>query len=141
MTVRIDNPFREHFVAEGTHALPTGTAPGHAYDVHFQPTRDIENERATWEQKGYERVGWCEFADKGARMGISHLAREQAAAVGASVVLFQSTPAKVRSIRKGPDGRIDMSLVHADPPASLSPRGTYVVHAVFLAGAVSSHGA
>jgi hypothetical protein len=74
-----------------------------------------------------------EFVDRGNRMGVSHDARLQAAAIGASLVWFSSTPAKLRAIKRRRNGTINMASVLADPPASLSPRGYYVVRAVFLA--------
>ena len=138
MMLNIDNPFTEHFVTDEGRTVPLRTEQVEAGSVQFRPTRDIPTDSASWEQQGFGPIGWCEFTEKGNRMGISHLAREQAASVGASVVLFQFTPAKVRSIQKGPDGRIDMLRVLADPPAGLSPRGTYVVQAVFLARSSAS---
>jgi imidazoleglycerol phosphate dehydratase HisB len=66
-------------------------------------------------------------------MGFSHIIAYTAFAVGATLVAFQGTPAKQRRIRRLDDGHIDMDAVHADPPVQMSPRGSSVIQAVFLA--------
>ena len=130
------NPFAEYYVADTTEPAESqvkqhleAAAVQTQYTHH---TQDIEDAVMQWGLKGYRRVGSSEFVDRGNRMGVSHDARRQSAAVGASLVLFQFTPAKLRAIRRGIDGTIDMKAVRADPPAGLSPRGYYVTKAVFL---------
>jgi hypothetical protein len=136
MDSNLENPFSEHYIPEQSHVLKLSPERLGASKVQALFSKDISGDSVHWERQAHVRLGSCEFVEKGSRMGISYLAREQAASVGASIVLFQFTPAKVRAIRRGEDGRIDMSSVRADPPASLSPRGTYVVQAVFMASLV-----
>ncbi len=125
------NPFAERYVDERRrrHIVPP-IRPG---DVKVRYSQDLAGDLKAWENDGYKRIGSAEFVDRGNRMGISREASAQGAAVGASLVIFQATPAKLRAIRRDASGAIDMSPVLADPPTSASPRGYYVIHAVFLA--------
>jgi hypothetical protein len=101
-------------------------------DVKVLMSRDLQRDLGEWASKGYVPIGGAEFVARGSQ-GIGQEARAQADAVGASVVLFTLLPAKLKSIRRKSDGSIDLSSVMAYPPAYLSPRGYYVVTALFLA--------
>lgn len=101
-------------------------------DVHVLMCADLDAEVERYRSTGLHPVGTAQFVGKG-NQGVGQEAREQAAIVGASVVLFSLVPCKLRAIRKAADGRIDMNAVRADPPASLSPRGHSVLSSVFLA--------
>jgi hypothetical protein len=94
-------------------------------------SKQLDHDVATNCEMGFEIVGWAEFYAKG-NHGVGAKASEQAASVGASLVLFGLWPAKLRAIKHLPDGSIDLAAVLADPPATLSPKGYFVTKAVFL---------
>lgn len=100
-------------------------------EVQVLMARDLEGETSEYCERDHEVVGWCEFVGKGF-MGVGVEARHQAAQVGATVVLFGLWPAKLRAVKYREDGSIDLASVVADPPASLSPKGHYVLRAAFL---------
>jgi hypothetical protein len=127
------NPFAEHYVpiASGAGPQPSSLIPEDIVQVRY--SQDLAAEVKKSEKQGYRRMGSSEFVDRGNRMGVSNDARLHAAAIGASLVLFSSIPAKLRAIKRRRNGTIDISSVLADPPAAPSPRGYYVVQAAFLA--------
>jgi len=94
---------------------------------------DLPAAVAEWEQAGFTVLGTADAVTRNDRMGFSTALCQVAVAAGASLVLYQVTPAKARAIRRDGGGRIDMDAVRADPPASLSARGQSVTQAVFLA--------
>jgi hypothetical protein len=123
--------FAEHYVSDmglDVGDLSTNTMAG---DVQIAMTKDIARDQKLWEEKQYQRIGSVEFVAKG-NLSVGVAARAQASAVGATLVLFSLWPAKLKAIRRKDDGSIDIDAVIADPPASLSPRGYYVVRAAFL---------
>jgi|SRR5882757_3431583 len=126
------NPFSEHYISDSSVMLIFRGKPVPQNDIQVLISRDLEYDLVQWVGPDYARIGTAEFVARGSQ-GIGEEARLQAALVGASVVLFQTTPAKLRAIRRRPDGSIDLSSVLGNPPASLSPRGYYVVRALFLA--------
>ena len=123
------NPVAEHYVGIGSPQSRSVVVD----EVKVRYSQSLSTDLATWTREGYNRIGSAEFVDRGNRMGVGHEAAVQAASVGASVVLFCATPAKVRAIRRTKKGNIEMKSVLDDPPASPSPRGYYVVRAIFLA--------
>jgi len=107
-------------------------------DIQVLISNDLQSDMRAWEEKHFERIDAVEFVAKGSH-GVGAEARTQAQSVGATLVLFSLWPAKLRSIRKAADGSIDIASVIADPPAGLSPRGYYVLQAVFLRPNPSFH--
>ena len=93
---------------------------------------DLDAEVAKYSAQGFFPIGSAQFVGKG-NQGVGREARDQAARVGAALVLFTLVPCKLRAIRKTADGQIDMRAVRADPPAGLSPKGYSVLTATFLA--------
>ena len=128
-----DNPFAEHYVpAEGSRpSRAMGQAQPESIEVRH--CIDLEGDLAGLKCEGFQVLGTSEFVERGNRMGISHYARLHASSVGASLVLFQFLPAKLRAVRYLSNGTIDISSVREDPPASLSPRGYFVARSAFLA--------
>jgi hypothetical protein len=101
--------------------------------VRSDYTNDLLGTVDQWEKAGFLTLGLSEVVGKNDVMGFSDDLGHAAVAVGASLVVFQVTPAKLRAVRRSPDGRIDMDVVRANSPASFNPRGCSVVQAVFLA--------
>lgn len=100
---------------------------------------DLDAAVARWKRDGFVMLGWADAGGKNdVMMGYPDPMARVAAGVGASLVLFRITPAKLRAVRRTPDGRIDMDAVRADPPAGMLPRGYSVTQAVFLAPASSA---
>ena len=102
--------------------------------VELQMSKDLPADLDRRRNSGFIPIGTSEFVGRG-NMGVGIEARTQAARVGASLVVFRLTPAKLRAIRRDPDGAIDMESVLADPPAYMSPRGYFVLQSYFLAKA------
>lgn len=113
-----------------THLGPMTHAAAHILQCS---THDLSASVDQWEEKGFIKLGSSDTVGKNDAVGFSHLLGHAAAAVGATLVVFEATPAKLRSIHRDADGRVDMDQVRADPPVSLSPRGSSVTQAVFLA--------
>jgi hypothetical protein len=90
-------------------------------------TKDLSGTVDKWEEVGFIKLGQSEVVSKNDDMGVSDGLSYTAAAVGASLVVFQITPAKLRAIRRNPDGSIDMDAVRADSPRSFNPSGYSVV--------------
>ena len=112
--------------------MPSPTLVPIPYDaIQVLICDDLDAEVEKYRSSGLYPVGTCQFVGKG-NQGIGREARDQAATVGAALVLFTLVPCKLRSIRTTPDGHIDMDAVREDPPASLSPRGYSVLTSVFL---------
>ena len=126
------NPYSQAFKAafqlEGVIRQPLETS-----NVFVAFTKCLNEEVETFLAKGHQVVGGSEFILRNDYQGISFAARDHAAAIGAHVAVVEWTSAKVRAIKFGLDGRIDMGPVLADPPKSIQPRGHSVVRAVFLA--------
>jgi hypothetical protein len=131
------NPFAEHYVPDRKRGA-AGQSEIVALDrAEFVYSQDLRADIKKWQRKGCYRIGSSEYVERGNRMGISHDARAHALAIGASVVVVESTPAKLRAIRRTAKGTIDMATVLADPPAVATPRGYYVVRAIFMRASVS----
>jgi hypothetical protein len=94
---------------------------------------DLQATVGKWEKAGFVRLGTADAVIRNDLMGYWHIIAYTAFAVGATLIIFQGTPAKLRKIRRLDDGHIDMDAVYADPPVQLSPRGSSVIQAVFLA--------
>jgi hypothetical protein len=108
-----------------------GAAVDSLPEARIQMARDLDSEVSEFREHGHEVVGWCEFVAKGF-LGVGAEARDQAKQIGATVVLFGLWPAKLRAVKYREDGSIDLAAVAADPPAAPSPRGHFVIRAVFL---------
>ncbi len=98
--------------------------------ILLDDTQDLQARAAQWEKAGFARLGSSDAVIKNNQMDFSHILAHTAFAVGATLVAFQMTPAKLRSIRRLADGRIDMDAVQ---PAQLSPGGSSVIQAAFFA--------
>jgi hypothetical protein len=120
------NPFAEHY-----RPASTGAAQIHEDTVQVRFSQDLKADLKRQQKEGWRSIGTSEFVERN-RMGVSHDARLHAASIGASLVLFTTIPAKLRSIKRRKNGAIDLASVLADPPASPSSRGHYVVQAAFL---------
>ena len=131
MKIETHTNFADHYVATAK-ATSRILLRVPVADIRVLMCADLDAEVEKYRSTGLYPVGTAQFVGKGIQ-GIGQEAREQAAMVGASLVLFTLVPCKLRAIRKATDGRIDMDAVRADPPASLSPRGNSVLTAVFLA--------
>lgn len=118
---------RDPLPAANSHLLPE---THEAARILLDDTQDLQATTAQWEQAGFVRVGCSDAVIKNNQMGFSHILAHTALAVGATLVAFQMTPAKLRSIRRLDDGRIDMNAVQ---PAQLSPGGSSVIQAAFFA--------
>lgn len=123
--------FAEHYSSDLSLEVGDPDSNTMADDVQVAITKDIARDQKSWEEKQYQRIGSVEFVAKG-NLSLGAAARTQASLVGATLVLFSLWPAKLRSIRRKEDGSIDIDAVVADPPAGLSPRGYYVLRAVFM---------
>src|SRR5436190_710813 len=77
---------------------PGGQIPEDAVQVRYR--QDLAAAIKESERQGFLRIGTSEFVDRGNRMGVSHDARMHGASIGASLVLFSSTPAKLRTIKR-----------------------------------------
>lgn len=107
--------------------------------IQLGMTDDLDAALARWKRDGFVTLGWADAGGKNDVMtGYPDPMARLAAGVGASLVLYRITPAKVRAVRRLPDGRIDMDAVRADPPAGMSPGGYSVTQAVFLAPATNA---
>jgi hypothetical protein len=131
MNVVAHNLFSEHFVAEAEMRDASEKPKASAGEAQVLMSKDLDHECEAWQGKQYVRVGTAEFVAKG-NHGVGAEARTQAGVCGATLVLFSLVPAKVRAVKRKPDGSINLAAVLADPPAGLSPRGHYVVRAVFM---------
>ena len=115
---------------ERQHAVPID-------QIEVFMSNKLDSEVAEYEKKGFRTIGTAEFVGRG-NQGVGLEARAQAHAVGAALVLFSLTPAKLRAIRKNHQGPIDFDAVLADPPTGYSPRGYSVLRAFFLAKAAAN---
>ena len=134
MEIEPHNLFGEHYVRIAQSIRKDESTTIDVDKVKVQLSRDLITDLHAMKNKGLLPVGMAEFVGKG-NMGVGLEARTQAAKEGASVVLFRLTPAKLKAIRRSLDGAIDLAAVLADPPASMSPRGYFVVQSFFLARA------
>ena len=125
------NPFSENYIADSDVSNKSQELVTLKNDIKVLISRNLDREIELWMNKGFFRLGSAEFVAKGSQ-SVGAPAREQASLVGATVVVFNTIPAKLKSIIKNEDGSINIPAVIADPPISKSPRGYYVVKAVFL---------
>ena len=131
MQIEPHDLYEQHYVALVA-PEPRPTASSVDVDkVELQMSKDLSADLDRRRNSGFIPIGISEFVGRG-NIGVGFEARTQAARVGASLVLFRLTPAKLRAIRRGPDGTIDIASVLADPPAYMSPRGYFVVQSYFL---------
>jgi hypothetical protein len=109
------NPFAEHYVpmSNALASHPGQLVPEDTVQVRY--SQDLAAGIKQFKKQGYRCIGNSEFVDRGNRMGVSDDARVHAAAIGASLVLFSSTPAKLRAIKRRRNGTINMSSVLIDP--------------------------
>jgi hypothetical protein len=96
-------------------------------------TQDLEASVAKWEAAGFVKLGASDAVIRNDLMPLSHIIAFTGFAVGATLIVFQLIPAKLRRIRRMNDGHIDMDMIRSDPPAQLSASGSSVMQAVFLA--------
>ena len=137
MNIESHDLFEKHYVCLAHPVLKGQIATVEADKVKVQLSRDLSTDLESMKNEGLFPVGTAEFLGRG-NMGVGLEARTQAAKEGASVVLFRLIPAKLKAIRRSLDGAIDLEAVLADPPASMSPRGYFVVQSFFLARAQSN---
>jgi hypothetical protein len=132
--IRTHSLFADHFKA----CPNTGPSPGlvQRQDIQVLMSTRLDHEVAEKCAQGFELLGWAEFAEKG-DCGVGAEASDEAARVGASLVLFSIWPAKFRAIKHLPDGSIDLAAVLADPPAALTPKSYFVLKAAFLRSTLS----
>lgn len=96
--------------------------------VGVQHTRDLEEtERQLLAEGLLRRIGTSESFNNRNEKGLSHFLREHGSEVGATLVIFEITPGKARSAKKGADGRIDIETLRADPPTAMSARSYYLL--------------
>lgn len=139
MVASESNPFAEHYLPKVRVKRSSALASvSNEIAVLFSATLDAD--LAKWKRKGYSCLGLSDVLSKAGAQGVSPQLNEQAGRVGASVVLFCAWPAKVRSVRRGSTGEIDLEAVVADPPATFSPRGYAVTRALFLAKSAGKRG-
>ncbi|WP_140637452.1 hypothetical protein [Methylibium rhizosphaerae] len=131
MRIETHTNFADHYVAESA-ASRAAIVPVNAEAVQVLICKDLKAEVAKYVGQGFVQVGHAQFVGKG-NQGVGREAREQAAEVGASIVLFTLVPCKLRAVRKAADGQIDMPAVLADPPSGFSPKGHSVLTSAFLA--------
>lgn len=136
--VRTHSLFADHFKASQGNG-PCASVPVERDDIRVLMSTRLDHEVAEKCGEGFELVGWSEFSAKG-DCGLGFEARDQAAKVGASLVLFSLWPAKFRAIKHLPDGSIDLAAVLVDPPAALTPKGYFVTKAAFLRLSADSSG-
>lgn len=129
--------FAEHFRANSDIG-PDSAHSVQADEVQVLMSKDLDSDIKEWQEKELELIGRAEFAGKG-NHGVGVEACAQAVRVGATLVLFSLWPAKFRAIKHLADGSIDMAAVLADPPAYLSPKGYFVLKAVFMRPNKSLH--
>jgi hypothetical protein len=96
-------------------------------------TQDLPASAAHWQEKGFVLLGTSDVVGQNDDMGIFERLHISALAVGASLVFFQITSAKVRNIRRKLSGHIDMEAALADMPSKASPKGHSIIQAAFLA--------
>nr|WP_151201204.1 hypothetical protein [Herbaspirillum sp. B39] len=101
--------------------------------VHLVHTTDLSGDVSAWKEKGFITLGTADIVAKNGDQGVSLRLKSAAVSADASLVFFQITPAKLRTIRRDLNGRIDMGAVRADPPAGIHASGSSVIQAVFLA--------
>jgi hypothetical protein len=123
--------FAENYVPSSA-APDLVVAPVDAEAVQVLMSADLQAEVAKYLSQGFVQIGSAQFVGRG-NQGVGREARAQAAKVGAAVVLFTLVPCKLRAVRKGADGQIDIQALQADPPAGLSPKGYSVLTSAFLA--------
>jgi hypothetical protein len=131
MKIETHTNFSDHYVAVAPTVTSRPLVRVPVENIQVLMCADLDAEVEKYRSTGLYPVGTAQFVGKG-NQGIGQEAREQAAVVGAALVLFSLVPCKLRAIRKTADGRIDMDAVRADPPASLSPHGHSVLTSVFL---------
>lgn len=131
MQIEPHDLYEQHYVSlVASEPRPTASSVD-ADNVELHMSNDLRADLDRRRDSGFIPIGISEFVGRGS-MGVGFEARTQAAKVGASLVLFRLTPAKLRAVRRSPDGAIDMEAVLADPPAYMSHRGYFVVQAYFL---------
>jgi hypothetical protein len=119
-------------------ASPSERQPAVPIDqIEVFMSNKLDSEVAEYEKKGFRTIGTAAFVGRG-NQGVGLEARTQAHAVGAALVLFSLTPAKLKTIQRNHQGQIDFDAVLADPPAGFSPRGYSVLRAFFLAKAAAN---
>ena len=131
MQIESHTKFADNYVPR-LNSPKAGSVPVDAQAIQVLMCADLDAEVAKYSNQGFFQLGSAQFVGKG-NEGVGREARDQAARVGAALVLFTLVPCKLRAVRKAPNGQIDMQAVRADPPAGLSPRGYSVLTAAFLA--------
>jgi hypothetical protein len=126
------NHFTQNFVSSAGADAARREPSVDEHLVQVLHSHDIDESVREWIEKGYVELGRSEFVGRG-QEHVGPAARAQAAAIGASVVLFRPIVAKLRSIKRRGNGTIDIASVLADPPAHMSPRSYFVSQAAFLA--------
>jgi len=131
MKIETHTHFNDNYMATATAPKTSATrVPVDAIQVLM--CTDLEAEVSKYASQGFFPIGSAQFVGKG-NHGVSREAREQAAKVGAALVLFTLVPCKLRALRKTIDGKLDMQAVRADPPLGFSPKGYSVLTSTFLA--------
>ncbi|WP_296952478.1 hypothetical protein [uncultured Massilia sp.] len=128
-----ENAYMEHdFRYNETEASPATVPPSADHEIRIDMTSDPDRASKDWISKGFKIIGWVDAVCRGDGEPPERPAIARAKQVGATAVLYNLWPAKLRAIKRLPDKSIDLASLLADPPKKLRPNGFYVVKAIFL---------
>jgi hypothetical protein len=133
MTALVENPFSTHFIASRRNAARRAELRSAATRPEIVVSFDLDADLAKWRRRGYFSIGFSDVLGKAGELGFSNKLEDQAARVGAQVILFCTWPAKLRVVERLPTGEIDLDALAADQPSSFSPKSYAVTRAFFLA--------
>jgi hypothetical protein len=101
-------------------------------EIMLEMCTDPDQASRDWICKGFKVIGRVDAVLRGDGEPPERPAVAQARQVGATVVLYNLWPAKLKAVKRRPDESIDLATLLADPPTRIRSNGSYVVKAVFL---------
>ncbi len=122
----------QDFQYNKTEASPAIIPLSADHDVRLEMASDPDEASKDWVSKGFKIIGWVDAVRRAYVELPDRQAIARAKQVGATVVLYNMWPAKLRAIKRLPDESIDLASLLADPPKKLRPDGFSVLKAVFL---------
>ncbi|MCD2515784.1 hypothetical protein LQ564_05585 [Massilia sp. G4R7] len=102
------------------------------YEIRVEMCSDPDQASKSWIETGFTVIGRVDTVLRGDGEPPERPAVMQARQVGATAVLYNLWPVKLKAIKRLPDQSIELASILADPPKKLRQDGFYVVKAIFL---------
>jgi hypothetical protein len=127
------NAYMEHdFRYEETKVKPVAAPLSTECEIRVEMCSDPDQASKGWIEKEFKVIGRVDAVLRGNGEPPERPAVAQARRVGATVVLYNLWPVKLKAVKRLPDQSIKLASLLADPPKKLRPDGFYVVKAIFL---------